>query len=275
MLFVLSKLFWILLSPLSLLVLAFALGLLGMLAGRLFHRPWAECWGRGLLAAAAAVLVAVSLLPVDVWLLRPLEEHFPQVTAPPPDADGVLVLGGAVLPSDSAARGAPQLGEGAERIFAMIELARRYPEARVVFTGGTASLTAPELREADQVRTLLANLGLLAPRMVFERASRNTRENALYSYDLIGPGQTERWLLVTSAFHMPRAIGTFRALGWPVVAYPVDYRSPPGGSLFHFEPLERLQRLHAATKEWIGLLYYHLRGWTEVFFPAPEGPRDS
>lgn len=275
MLFVLSKLFWILLSPLSLLVLAFALGLLGLLAGRLFHRPLAGRWGRGLLAAAAAVLVAVTLLPVDVWLLRPLEERFPQVTAPPPDVDGVLVLGGAVRPSDSAARGAPQFGKGAERIFAMIELARRYPEARVVFTGGTASLTAPELREADQVRALLADLGLLAPRMVFERASRNTRENALYSHDLVGPGKTERWLLVTSAFHMPRALGTFRTLGWPVVAYPVDYRSPSGGGLFHFEPLERLQRLHDATKEWIGLLYYRLRGWTEVLFPAPEGSRDS
>lgn len=275
MLFVLSKLFWILLSPLSLLVLAFALGLFGLLAGRLFHRPWAGRWGRRLLVAAAAVLVAVSLLPVDLWLLRPLEERFPQVTAPPPNVDGVVVLGGAVSPEDSAARAAPQLGEAAERIFSLIELARRYPEARVVFTGGTASLTAPELREADQVKALLADLGLQESRMVFERASRNTRENALYSHDLIGPGRTERWLLVTSAYHMPRALGTFRALGWPVVAYPVDYRTSSGAAVFRFEPLERLQRLHDAGKEWIGLLYYRLRGWTEALFPAPEAPRDS
>lgn len=274
MLFALSKILWILFSPVSLLVLLFALGLLAMLLGRLFGRAWGRRWGGRLVCAAAAVLVAVSVLPVDSWLLRPLEERFPQVTSLPEGVDGVVVLGGALSPLGSTHRAAPQLGGASERIFAMIELTRRYPEAEILFSGGTASLLAPELREADEVRKLLAGIGALDSRMIFERTSRNTRENALFSHDRIAPGVTERWLLVTSAFHMPRAMGTFRALGWPVVAYPVDYQVEPSGSLLDFDPLGNLERLHFASKEWVGLAYYRLHGWTERFFPAPASLGD-
>ncbi|MEX0923862.1 MAG: YdcF family protein [Rhodovibrionaceae bacterium] len=270
MLFALSKILWFLFSPVSLLVLLFALGLLAMLLGRLFGRSWGRRWGGRLVCTSAAVLVAVSLLPVDSWLLRPLEERFPQVTSLPERVDGVVVLGGALSPLGSAHRGAAQLGGASERIFTMLELTRRYPEAEILFSGGTASLLAPDLREADEVRKLLAGIGALNPRMTFERASRNTRENALYSRDLVAPGRTERWLLVTSAFHMPRAMGAFRALDWPVVAYPVDYQAGPSGSLLQFDPLGNWARLQLASKEWVGLAYYRLRGWTERFFPGPE-----
>lgn len=269
MLFALSKILWFLFSPASLLALLFGLGLLGMLAGRLLARAWARRWGRRLVSAAAILFVAVSILPLDTWLLRPLEERFPQVKSLPESVDGVIVLGGALSPLGSVSRGAPQLGGASERIFAMVELARNYPDAEVVFSGGTASLLAPELREADEVKKLLAGIGALDPRMIFERGSRNTRENALYSHDLIAPGTAERWLLVTSAFHMPRAVGVFRALDWPVVAYPVDYQSGPSSALLRFDPLGNLTRLQLASKEWVGLVYYRLRGWTERLFPGP------
>ncbi len=275
MLFTLSKVLWFLLSPVSLLTLLFMSGLLAVLAGRLFAWPWPRRWGRRLVLLAAAIVVMVSLLPIDDWLLRPLEERFPQVTLLPEGIDGVIVLGGAVSPLGSYHRGAPQIGSASERIFAMIELARRYPKAEIVFSGGTASLIAPDLREADEVKKLLGGLGALDPRMVFERGSRNTRENALYSRDLIAPGPAERWLLVTSAFHMPRAMGVFQALDWPVVAYPVDYQSGPGGSLIKFDFLGNLARLQLAAKEWIGLLYYRARGWSDSLYPGPVRLGDS
>lgn len=270
MLFALSKILWWLLSPVSLLALAFAVGLAGLLIGRLLDRAWPRRWGRRLIAAAALVFAALVFLPVDGWLLAPLEERFPQVTSPPAHVDGVIVLGGALNPYESDARGAPQVNAAFERVLAMARLARRYPEAEIVFSGGTASLATPDFREADQVRGLLGDLGLLAPGMVFERASRNTRENALFSRDLVAPRQTERWLLVTSAFHMPRAVGVFRALDWPVVAYPVDYQTTPGGGVPWFDPLGSLERTQLAAKEWIGLVYYRLRGWSDSLFPGPR-----
>ena len=269
MLFALSKIFWLLFSPVSLLVLAVLLGLLGLLIDRLFYRPWAWRWGRRLLLGGAFAFLAMTLLPLDILLLRPLEERFPQVTALPAGIDGVVVLGGALSPSGSQARGAPQINAAGERVFAMLELARKLPQTRVVFTGGSASIVSPDYREADEVKRLLRDLGVREERFLFERASRNTRENALYSHDLVLPKRTERWLLVTSAFHMPRAMGSFRALGWQVVAYPVDYQTPEGGGYLQFDPLGRLSRLQLAAKEWVGLAYYRLRGWSGRLFPAP------
>ena len=275
MLFALSKLFWLVFSPISLLLLAFVCGLAGLLIDRLFCRPWAWRWGRRLLVGAALAFLALTLLPFDSLLLRPLEERFPQVAALPAGIDGVVVLGGAVSPSGSQARGAPQVNASAERVFAMLELAHKLPSASVVFSGGTGSLFSPEYREADEVKRLLRELGVRIDRFVFERASRNTRENALYSHDLMLPQRTDRWLLVTSAFHMPRAMGTFREIGWQVVAYPVDFQTPESGGYLRFDPLGRLSRVQLAAKEWIGLAYYRLRGWSGALFPGPAALGDS
>ena len=269
MLFTLSKILWWVLSPLSLIALVFLAGLAGILAGRAFDRDWPRRWGRRLPAAGAVIFSSIVFLPVDGWLLAPLEERFPQVTTPPQGVDGVIVLGGSVNPYESDRRGTVQVNWAFERVLAMATLAKRYPEAEIVFAGGTASLSTPEVREADQIRSLLDELGLLEARMVFERASRNTWENALYSRDQLAPRKTERWLLVTSAFHMPRAVGVFRALDWPVVAYPVDYQTYPGGGVPAFDPLGSLERVQLAAKEWIGLVYYRLRGWSYTLFPGP------
>jgi uncharacterized SAM-binding protein YcdF (DUF218 family) len=112
---------------------------------------------------------------------------------------------------------------------------------------------------------------------VIESRSRTTRENALFSRRLVEPHEGERWLLVTSAWHMPRSVGCFRQAGFPVVPYPVDYRTRgPQDRWRTFSSLsEGLRRLDLATKEWIGLLGYRLAGYTDALFPGPPDPASS
>ena len=127
----------------------------------------------------------------------------------------------------SADRGEITVGHTADRIIAAVELARRYPSARVVFVGKN---------EADFVIRLLEKLGVSRDRIIVERKSRNTIENATFAKQLVMPKPGERWLLVTSAMHMPRAVGVFRNAGFDVDAYPVDYRTTGAEDLWTLLP---------------------------------------
>ena len=160
----------------------------------------------------AAGLLAASFLPIDTWVLAPLENRFPAVHDMPDPIDGIIVLGGAIDPRLTAAHGMTALNNAAERITAFVALARRYPKAKLVFTGGSGSLGGGP-READAAERLLGELGLDTARVQFERESRDTYENAIFSKRLAMPEPGERWILVTSASHMPRAVGIFRRAG--------------------------------------------------------------
>ncbi len=158
-------------------------------------------------------------------LILPLEDRFPPWNSAQGPPDGIVVLGGAIAPGISLARGAVALNNSAERITATVELARRYPNARIIFSGGTAALFKGPLEAPLAVKEFEA-LGVAHDRITAEEQSRNTIENAVFSRLIAQPKPGERWLLVTSAFHMPRAIAAFRAAGFPVEAYPVDWRTP-------------------------------------------------
>jgi uncharacterized SAM-binding protein YcdF (DUF218 family) len=260
MFFILSKLFWFLASPLHVLLLCLGAGLL--LRRRAFARPLA------LFAAAGLALMTFS--PLGALLLRPLEDRFPrpQIATPP---TGIIVLGGAVEEAIARARDQVALNEAAERMTAGAALARQYPQARLVFSGGSGALIDDSVKEAEVAHKLWSELGVPESQMVFEDRSRNTYENAAFTQKLAQPRAGESWLLVTSAFHMPRSIGIFRALGMNPTAYPVDYRTfgtgmdwrPPGDSSL------AIRNVEVALREWIGLLAYRLDGKTKALFPAP------
>jgi uncharacterized SAM-binding protein YcdF (DUF218 family) len=204
-------------------------------------------------------------------MLLPLEDRFAQVEALPPEVTGIVLLGGAQQPALAHARGVPALNEFAERITTFLALARRHPEARLVFTGGSADLFGTVMTEADVTRDLLETLGLPPERVLWESRSRNTRENATLTLEAARPRPGEAWLLVTSAMHMPRAVGAFRAAGWPpVIAFPSDYLTRPHPSLIDFDPAGGLVMTARATREWIGLLAYRLLGWSVALFPGPQ-----
>lgn len=228
----------------------------------------------GALAAVAATLglFACGLSPMANWLTLPLEERFPAFTDDGTPVAGIIVLGGAVQSEETFARGQLILNDAGERMLALGELARRYPAAQVVFTGGAATLIADGQPEAQAlVRFGLPAVGVSAERLTIEDRSRTTRENAVFSRDLVHPGSGERWLLVTSAWHMPRAVGCFRQAGFPVVAYPVDFRT--GSRSDRWRPFtsvsDGLRRFDLVMKEWIGLVGYRLAGYTDALFPAP------
>lgn len=267
MLFALSKVFWAVANPGAMLVLA------GVLGGVLRLAPWRRVRRAGgwLLGLTVAAMVAIAVLPIGAWLVTPLEERFPGRDPLPDRIDGLVVLGGAFHLGRSAARDRPELNEHAERMTAFAALARRYPEARLIFTGGSGRLLDTAPREADYARRLMADLGLEASRVTYERQSRNTMENARLTWEIAAPRPDERWLLVTSAFHMPRSVGAFRRAGWRVMPYPVDYLGDgPGEAGLGFDLAGNLRLLSIALHEWIGLAAYRGLGWTDSLFPGPD-----
>ena len=219
-------------------------------------------------------LVAIALAgysPVGNLLILPLEQRFPPWNANQGAPDGIIVIGGSIAPDISVARNAIALNDSAERLTVTAELARRYPNARILVSGGSGSLSFDALPEAPIAVKELEALGVARDRITAEEQSRNTIENAVFSRLVAQPKPGAHWLLVTSAFHMPRAIAAFRAADFPVEAYPVDWRTRgPADATRPFASLpEGLAKTDEAIHEWAGLLVYRLTGKTSTLFPAP------
>ncbi|MGH6847610.1 MAG: YdcF family protein [Methylocella sp.] len=264
MFFIASKIFWYAAEPLT---LAIIVGIVGILLG--FTR-FARA-GRALMAGAIIALAAGLFTPLGALLLRPLENRFPQPPADIPAPAGIIVLGGAVYTGQSEARGQITLSSDGARMTTAVELARRYPSARLVFTGGSGELLGDRRGEAISARKLWLSLGVPEERMTFEANSRNTWENAEFTRDLVKPKPGETWLLVTSAWHMPRSAGIFRRLGFIVIPYPVSYQTF-GDERDFLQPastIDKVLMLDYAVREWAGLLAYRLAGKTDALFPAP------
>src|SRR5579863_3699916 len=224
------------------------------------------------LIVTSLVLIAFAgYSPLGNILILPLEQRFPPWHASQAPPDGIVVLGGAILPDISIARGAIALDGSAESITATAELARRYANVRVIVAGGAEGLRFDAPAQAPIAVKELEALGVAHDRITAEEQSRDTIESAVFSRLIAQPKPGEHWLLVTSAFHMPRAVAAFRAAGFPVEAYPVDWRTrgpidatQPFASLPH-----GLTMTDAAVREWADLLVYRLNGKTSELFPAP------
>jgi uncharacterized SAM-binding protein YcdF (DUF218 family) len=226
--------------------------------------------GRRVALACFVVLAVLGFSPLGVLLSHELESRFPPWDASRGLPDGIVVLGGGISAVISRDYGDTMINKDGGRVIALIKLARAYPNARIVYFSGDASLRGNRPAEAPYLYPLLDSFGIARERVTLEPRSRNTFENAAFTKDLMKPKPGERWLLVTSAQHMPRAIGCFRQAGFPVEAYPVAWHTR---KRFHFFPSDtlsgRLARLDDATHEWIGLIAYWLCGKTSEFLPAP------
>ena len=255
--FVLSKIFGLLAAPSTMLLLL-------LVAGAALHLMRRRIGAR-LMIASAGLWLTIAALPLSAWLALPLENRHPD-PAPPARVDGIILLGGIVRSELTKAHGVVSLSDRADRLTGFLALARRYPDARLIFTGGTGAIgpagdVAPE---ADDLRRLVGDLGLDPARVVWEDRSRNTIENALFSKALMAPRPGETWLLVTSAWHMPRSVAVFEAAGWPVTPWPVDRRANPR---LGFDPSGRLELLDLVVKEYQGLIAYRLMGRTKAVWP--------
>jgi len=241
-----SKIFWLLAAPTNALVLISAIAAL-----------WAVLSGwkiaARLTAAAACMLVIGTFTPIGAALTGPLEYRFAR---PRPDSqaapDGIILLGGG----------------GIGGIDAVLRLSKDYPKARLIFTGfapdkGTATFD-------KYLLTMFARLGGDPTRIYMDSRPQTTSEDAVYTAAVVQPKPSERWLLVTSALHMPRSVGCFRAVGFQLVPYPIEFRTVQSHPSHRFAAgSPALNRFDTAAREWIGLVAYRLMGKTDALFPGP------
>jgi uncharacterized SAM-binding protein YcdF (DUF218 family) len=264
MFFVLAKILGFFALPSNLIIM---LGLAGVvLMATRFRRA-----GRRLAGASVVLLAIIGLTPIGNALILPLEQRFPAWTDGGRPPAGVVVLGGALDAVVSGARHEVALNEAAERMTEVAALARRYPQARIVFSGGSGQLVFQGQNESELAVRLFGYFGIPPERVEQENRSRDTVENARFTKAMADPKPDERWLLVTSAYHMPRSIATFRRAGFAMEAYPVDWRTRGPSDLWRpFTNLgDGIRRTDTAVREWVGLVAYRLAGHTSELFPGP------
>jgi uncharacterized SAM-binding protein YcdF (DUF218 family) len=256
--FFLSKALWTFADPANFLLLLGVLGAWLLWTG-------ARRAGRLLLSTTMTFLLLISVVPLGGYMMAFLEQRFP-LSQEPTNVDGIVVLGGAIDAASYYKWPGSGYTSAMGRVVEAARLAKRHPSARLIVAGGPQ----PEQghSEADATREVLLDLGVAPERIALEVHSRNTYENALFVKQIAKPTSSEHWLLVTSAFHMPRAMGCFRAVGFPIIAYPVDYKyedvSTPRLDLF-----DGLSELKYAIHEYTGLLVYRLTGKTPDLIPRP------
>lgn len=264
MFFEISKIGWFLVNPGNLLLVLLTIGV------ALLWTPWQRA-GRKILSLITVIALIISVLPIGRWTLQLLEDRFATVHSLPDRVDGIIVLGGMIDPIITEERGQITLTDSVERLTEGAMLAREYPDAKFIFTGGSGNPLRQDLKEADVLPPLLELMGLDGTRVIFENQSRNTAENAAFSYKLAQPLPGETWILVTSALHMPRAVGSFREAGWTVLPYPVDYKFTKNERFeWSFNLRSGLGNLNEGLHEWIGLLFYWLTGRSDSVFPGPD-----
>ncbi|QDZ02495.1 YdcF family protein [Nitratireductor mangrovi] len=261
----LSKVFWVVANPLSLSVLALIAALIATVIG----------WRR---TATTATIFAFLILVIGGWttagalILQPLEERFPRPQDLPEAIAGIIVLGGGLEGAVNKARGGYELNSAGDRFVAGAVLGRRFPDARILISGGQGALMLDGEGDADTAPRLFEALGIARDRLLLENESRNTYENAEFSRRLVDPQPGEAWLLVTSAFHMPRSMALFRKAGFEVIAWSVDYRTTgeEGLGLAQDNAFDSLRNMSIGIREWIGLAAYYMTGRIETVLPAPR-----
>ncbi|AHK43037.1 MULTISPECIES: YdcF family protein [Ensifer] len=268
--FLLSKIFWLVAQPLSLAFFAVLAGLLMTAAG--LRRSGVAF---GLLGA---LVLFVSLFTTSgSYFLQMLEDHFPRPTVPPATLSCVIVLGGAFENEVMASRGGIEFNQAADRFIETAMLAKRYPQARILISGGDGSFSGAYDGDAKASEAFFATFGIGPERLIREEQSRTTFENARNTEALLTANSLANCALVTSAFHMPRSVGLFRKLGLEVTPWPTDYRTSgtvtPG---FDFtQPSLNAQLATTAVREWIGLAAYYFGGRTDSLLPGVSPPNAS
>jgi uncharacterized SAM-binding protein YcdF (DUF218 family) len=250
--FITSKFVWALIRPETITVLFVAVGTAALLLG---HKKVAAA----VLMPVSIIMALLAALPLGDAVLRPLETQFP----PNPEygkISGIIILGGAEEGLLTSAWGQPVTGQAGERFLAAIALSQKNPKARVIFSGGSGRIRGGP-SGAEIAKDILLSAGINAERLVLEANSRNTAENAKFLLPIVKPTDGDRWLLLTSAYHMQRAVETFCATGWRgLVPYPVDYRSGGFTDRVGWNFAQNLDDLNTGVREWIGLWSYRWSG---------------
>lgn len=263
MFYVLSKLTWIIIQPLSLIFVALLLGGLACLL------RWCRV-GIAILAGGTLFAFIAIFTNLGQVLISPLEQHYVRPANIPSDVAGAIVLGGGINASLAKSYESYELNAAGDRLMEALRLAQIRPDLRILVTGGVGELSQDGDGDGVAAQRMFSAFGMTSERLMFETRSRTTFENAVNSKNLLGPDALKKkWLLVTSAFHMPRAMAVFEAQGFNVVPWPVDYRAPrhPGFGLDVEKGVTQLSVLTLAIHEWVGLAAYWVSGKTRRVWP--------
>jgi uncharacterized SAM-binding protein YcdF (DUF218 family) len=259
----LTRIFWLLVQPMSLIVILLLLGLLlSFRAGR-----W---WSRTFIVIPLLFLVLCGFTTFGYVLITPLENRFVRPTEPA-RIDGIVVLGGGMDGEVNTTRHGFEFNRSGDRFVETLRLALQHPEAKIVVAAGVPPLASEEEPEAHAAQRFFKAFGIADNRVVLDDKSRNTEENAEFAKVLAGQTDGQTWLLVTSAFHMPRSVGLFRAAGFPVTPWPADYLAS-GAEGARFKPDQSPENMAVASialREWAGLLGYKLTGKIADLVPGP------
>ncbi len=259
--FIASKLVWSLIEPENLLIILLSLTLLLFLLKK-------DRLAKKLFYVSSGALLSISILPIGSWLLYPLEIQFPTNPQLPEQVDGIILLGGSFQSSSSQSWGKVQTNLFADRIHDFLILLHRYPHAKAVFTGGNASIANKHQSEAYYAEQLFLDMGIAKDRIIFENNARNTYENIIFTKKLLQPKPNENWIIISTAFHLPRTIGIFCQNNWSVIPYPADFHTNPNQLLSPSLNLSAgFKTLNYAVHEWLGLIAYYVAGKTPQLLP--------
>ncbi len=261
--FLASKLFWLVVQPLSLAFLCSTIAAVLALTG------WRRL-GAALSILASLMLFLILYTTTGGVALQVLEARFERPAAEPENLSCIIVLGGALENAVTTSRGGVELNQAGERYLETIRLALRHPESRILISGGDGSLSGTYEGDAEASQRLFSAFDIPEERLVKENRSRNTHENAWQTKQLLASESLSDCLLITSAFHMPRSIGLFRMADIPIIPWPVDFRTSGtlGLGLDFTQPTTNAQLTSTALREWVGLLGYYLTGRIASVFPA-------
>ena len=258
--FYLSKFFWFVFSPLNLIIIFFILGFF-------FNIIKIKFLSKFFYIFSFIFFFISAILPTGSYLNFLLEKKFHSFNSLPTNIDGILILGGATNPLLTLEFGQVSLHGSVERLTESIKLIKKFPYAKVIFAGGSGSIKHPKLDHAEVVKKFFKEMGVDANNIIYEKKSRNTYENIFYAKNIINPKKNEKWLLVTSAFHLHRALSVAEKLKWNFIPYPTDFSMLKDYDwTHHYGFFNNISRFHEATYEWLGIIYYYYTGRSARIF---------
>ena len=254
--FYLSKVLWLIINPFNILIFLFFLNILFLFLKKNKLRIF-------LLSLLLILLVSFGIFPAGKYLIYKLEKNYHNSIILSDKVDGILILGGATNPFLSNEYNQIHLNGSAERLVESIKLIIKYSNAKIIFTGGSGFISDIKLDNAKIANKFFMQVGLDTDKIIFENKSRNTYENILFSKNIAKPKKNEKWLIITSASHMNRAVFVGEKIDWILTPYAVDFNQPKKIKFIpNINILNNFNEMQRGTYEWIGLVAYYLMGRT-------------
>ena len=258
--FYLSKILWLVLNPFNIFILFTIVTIFLYLIS--FKRT-----SIAIFFINSLYLFIISVLPIGNYLIYKIEKDYHSQSSIPDRLDGILILGGVTNPSMYKEFNEISVNGSAERLIESVSLIKRFNKSKVIFSGGSGIINRPDLGHSQVAKSFYKKVGLDESRIIFEDNSRNTYENILFSKKIAQPKKNENWLLITSAYHMKRALLIGSKNNWEFIPYAVDFKNK---RKFKFVPslnlLSNINSLQYGSHEWLGLISYYLMNRTDKIF---------